>query len=64
MSVFLDGGADSLSMLFPAEDPLYRKLRPRLALRPTQGVAFAEDPRLRWHPVADAASRRCTPRAR
>lgn len=51
VSVFLDGGADSLSMLFPAEDPLYRKLRPRLALAPTQGVVFAEDPRLRWHPA-------------
>jgi uncharacterized protein (DUF1501 family) len=50
VSVFLDGGADSLSMLFPAADPLYRKLRPRLALSPTQGVPFAEDPRLRWHP--------------
>ena len=34
VSVFLDGGADSLSMLFPAEDPLYRRLRPRLALPP------------------------------
>jgi uncharacterized protein (DUF1501 family) len=51
VNVFLDGGADSLSMLFPAEDPLYRKLRPKLALGPAQGVAFAEDPRLRWHPA-------------
>ena len=50
VSVFLDGGADSLSMLFPAGDPLYRKLRPKLALAPDQGVAFAEDDRLRWHP--------------
>jgi uncharacterized protein (DUF1501 family) len=50
VSVFLDGGADSLSMLFPAEDPLYRRLRPRLALPPDAGVPFAEDPRLRWHP--------------
>ncbi len=50
VSVFLDGGADSLSMLFPAEDPLYRKLRPRLALGAAQGVAFTEDPRLHWHP--------------
>lgn len=50
VSVFLDGGADSLSMLFPAEDPLYRKLRPRLALAPTAGVPFTEDTRLRWHP--------------
>ena len=32
VSVFLDGGADSLSMLYPAGDPLYRQLRPRLAL--------------------------------
>jgi uncharacterized protein (DUF1501 family) len=50
VSVFLDGGADSLSMLFPAEDPLYRRLRPRLALPATAGTPFAEDPRLRWHP--------------
>jgi uncharacterized protein (DUF1501 family) len=51
VSVFLDGGADSLSMLFPSEDPLYRKLRPRLALPPSAGTPFAEDPRLRWHPA-------------
>jgi uncharacterized protein (DUF1501 family) len=50
VNVFLDGGADSLSMLFPAEDPLYRKLRPRLALGATQGVPFTEDPHMRWHP--------------
>ncbi len=51
VSVFLDGGADALSMLYPAEDPLYRKLRPRLALPPTAGVPFAEDTRLHWHPA-------------
>jgi uncharacterized protein (DUF1501 family) len=50
VSVFLDGGADSLSMLFPAEDALYRRLRPRLALPPSAGTPFGEDPRLRWHP--------------
>ena len=50
VSVFLEGGADSLSMLFPAGDPLYRKLRPKLALAPDQGVPFSEDDRLRWHP--------------
>src|SRR5918995_7125588 len=32
VSVFLDGGADSLSMLFPNGDPLYRRLPPKLAL--------------------------------
>ncbi len=50
VSVFLDGGADSLSMLYPDGDPLYRKLRPRLALPTSSGLTFAEDPRLRWHP--------------
>ena len=50
VSVFLEGGADSLSMLYPAEDPLYRRLRPRLALPASAGAPFAEDPRLRWHP--------------
>ena len=50
ISVFLDGGADSLSMLFPDGDPLYRKLRPRLALPASAGLPFAEDARLRWHP--------------
>jgi uncharacterized protein (DUF1501 family) len=47
VSVFLDGGADSLSMLFPAEDSRYRALRPRLALSPTAAsIPFSEDPRL------------------
>jgi uncharacterized protein (DUF1501 family) len=52
VSVFLDGGADSLSMLFPAEDARYRKLRPRLALSPSvDSVQFTEDARLWWHPA-------------
>jgi uncharacterized protein (DUF1501 family) len=50
VSIFLDGGADSLSMLFPAADPLYRTYRPRLALPADAGVPFTEDSRLRWHP--------------
>jgi uncharacterized protein (DUF1501 family) len=52
VSVFLDGGADSMSVLFPSGDPQYRRLRPQLALPESAGQAFAEDPRLRWHPAA------------
>jgi len=52
VSVFLAGGIDGLSLLAPTEDPLYRKLRPTLAVSPTAGVPFTEDPRLRWHPAA------------
>jgi uncharacterized protein (DUF1501 family) len=51
VSIFMDGGADSLSLLFPHGDPQYRKLRPKLAL-PDSGIAFSEDTRLRWHPAA------------
>jgi uncharacterized protein (DUF1501 family) len=52
VSVFLDGGADSLSMLFPAENARYRQLRPRLALSPSAtSLQFTEDPRLWWHPA-------------
>jgi uncharacterized protein (DUF1501 family) len=51
VSVFLPGGADSLSMLYPALDPAYRKLRPKLALPASAGLPFAEDPSLHWHPA-------------
>jgi len=54
VSVFLDGGADSMSVLFPSGDAAYRKLRPTLALPASAGQAFAEDERLRWHPAAAA----------
>jgi uncharacterized protein (DUF1501 family) len=49
VSVFLEGGADALSVLSPQGDPLYRKLRPTLAL--SGGTALAEDPGLFWHPA-------------
>ena len=52
VSVFLAGGIDALSMLAPVGDPLYRKLRPTLAIAPNAGTSFTEDPRLRWHPSA------------
>ncbi|HET8527707.1 MAG TPA: DUF1501 domain-containing protein [Gaiellaceae bacterium] len=49
VSVFLEGGADALSVLSPQGDPLYRKLRPQLAL--AGGAALTEDDRLHWHPA-------------
>ena len=50
VSIFLEGGADALSVLSPQGDPLYRKLRPNLGL--AGGTPFAEDGRLFWHPAA------------
>ena len=50
VSIFLEGGADALSVLSPQGDPLYRKLRPKLGL--SGGTALAEDSRLFWHPAA------------
>ena len=50
VSVFLEGGADSLSMLFPGGHPQYAAFRPQLALPASAGTAFSEDPSLRWHP--------------
>ena len=52
VSVFLSGGIDTLSVLFPAGDPLYRQYRPGLGLDPAGATAFAEDARLYWHPSA------------
>lgn len=52
VSVFLEGGIDSVSVLAPVGDPSYRRLRPRLALPESAGRPFAEDDRLRWHPAA------------
>jgi uncharacterized protein (DUF1501 family) len=49
VTVFLQGGADALSLLAPQGDPLYAKLRPSLAIK--GGTPFAEDSRLAWHPA-------------
>jgi uncharacterized protein (DUF1501 family) len=54
VTVFLEGGADALSMLSPQGDPLYKKLRPTLAL--SGGTALTEDPRLFWHPALKGVS--------
>ncbi|MGI9659808.1 MAG: DUF1501 domain-containing protein, partial [Gaiellaceae bacterium] len=52
VSVFLDGGIDSLSLLYPGGDGEYHRLRPQLGLAPELGTPFSEDPRLLWHPLA------------
>ncbi len=49
VSVFMPGGADGMSVLYPGGDPLYAKLRPNLAL--SGGQPFTEDTRLSWHPA-------------
>jgi uncharacterized protein (DUF1501 family) len=49
VTVFLQGGADALSLLYPEGDPLYRTFRPKLAV--SGGQAFAEDSRLSWNPA-------------
>ncbi len=54
ISLFLQGGLDSLSLLAPAGDPLYEKLRPTLAVAPGSGVPFREDASLTWHPAAQS----------
>jgi uncharacterized protein (DUF1501 family) len=54
VSIFFDGGIDSLSVLAPVGDPRYAQLRPNLALPPSAGTTFAEDTRLQWHPAAAA----------
>jgi uncharacterized protein (DUF1501 family) len=50
VTVFMEGGVDALSVLAPVNDPVYRRLRPTLAL--DGGTAFTEDDRLHWNPAA------------
>ncbi len=52
VSVVMQGGLDALSLLAPVGDPLYRRLRPTLAVSGAAGIPFGEDPRLTWHPAA------------
>lgn len=56
VSIFMDGGADALSILAPVGDSRYASLRPTLALGAGDGTAFSEDARLRWHPAASGLS--------
>jgi uncharacterized protein (DUF1501 family) len=52
VSVYLQGGIDSMSVLCPVGDPLYKSFRQMLALPEGAGPAFTEDTRLQWHPLA------------
>jgi uncharacterized protein (DUF1501 family) len=54
VSVFFDGGIDSMSVLAPTGESRYSQLRPNLALGPTEGIPFGEanGSGLRWHPAA------------
>lgn len=52
VSVFLEGGIDSLSVLSPVLDVRYRELRPKLRVELGSGPLWTEDPRLQWHPAA------------
>ena len=54
VSLFLQGGADALSLLAPTTDSLYRKLRPSLALSPGAGTPLLDDPLYEWNPAAGA----------
>jgi len=56
VSVFLDGGMDSLSLLAPTGDGLYQTRRPTLALPQGTGTSFSEDSRLEWAPQASGLS--------
>jgi uncharacterized protein (DUF1501 family) len=54
VSVFLEGGIDSLNVLAPTENSMYQQLRPVLRVKPGEGTEFAEDASMRWHPKAAA----------
>jgi uncharacterized protein (DUF1501 family) len=50
VTIFAPGGWDSLSLLYPAGDARYHRLRPSIALKEGDGPRFADDSRLHWHP--------------
>ena len=52
VSVFLDGGIDSMSILAPTGDSRYAAQRPTLKVTESESLSFSEDPGLRWHPSA------------
>src|SRR3954447_18485105 len=50
VSIFFDGGIDSLNVLAPINDLTYQGLRPTIGLQ--SGLGYSEDPNLFWHPSA------------
>lgn len=52
VSLFMQGGVDALSLLAPAGNALYEKLRPTLAVAPDPALQFKNDTSLTWHPSA------------
>jgi uncharacterized protein (DUF1501 family) len=50
VSIFFDGGIDSLNVLAPINDSTYQTLRPTIALQ--SGLGFSEDSSLFWNPSA------------
>jgi uncharacterized protein (DUF1501 family) len=53
VSIFMEGGWDSLSVLAPVKEAKYRELRPTLGLPESASSKFlVEDPSLMWHPKA------------
>ena len=52
VSVFLDGGLDTLGLLAPVDDTTYQTLRPTLKMAPDATMAFRDDTRLQWHAAA------------
>jgi uncharacterized protein (DUF1501 family) len=52
VSVFLDGGLDTLALLAPVADATYQALRPTLKMAPDANFTFRDDDRLQWHSAA------------
>src|SRR6202012_4760813 len=52
VSIFMEGGWDALSVLAPVREARYHELRPTLGKNEGEGVQYAEDETLMWHPQA------------
>ena len=64
VSIFLDGGVDSLSVLSPTTDPTYRSLRPTLALAEGAGTRVRRGPAPALEPGRRRVRRPAPARAR